>query len=232
MLMTLLISPCLGPLCSLSISPKHQLTRSLRRRKNPASSKPKTLKIARESYSIKQTETRHAKEPVATADSTKSTESSESTEELRNQTKSDDAEKDQQHHAHESQTSECLNFTQPHGSLNHYQKSPKGLGSSLLDQEMTNADSDLESMPDDEIRYVSGFEDGDEDDFENAEDLSVANEAVADDVIDELVDMTKSQDANLNVFAAKTTNSDPLGHLQANITSLEAKVNNLESSLP
>ncbi|GJV72457.1 hypothetical protein Tco_1492452 [Tanacetum coccineum] len=33
--------------------------------------------------------------------------------------------KDLQHPAYESQTSKCLNFTQPQGSLNHNQKSPK-----------------------------------------------------------------------------------------------------------
>nr|GEW51012.1 hypothetical protein [Tanacetum cinerariifolium] len=101
-----------------------------------------------------------------------------------------------------------------------------------FDQEMAEVDSDLESMPDDEIESVSGFEEADDDDSENAEELSVADEAVVDDVIDELVDMAKSQDANLNVSAAKATNSDPLGHLQVDITSLAAKVNNLEPSLP
>ncbi|GKE87365.1 hypothetical protein Tco_1564840, partial [Tanacetum coccineum] len=84
------------------------------------------------------------------------------------------------------------------------------VGSSLLDQEMKEDDSDLESMPDDEIEFMSGFEEADDNDSENAKELSVADEATADDVIDELVDMAKSQDANLNVSAAMATNSDPL----------------------
>nr|GEV95368.1 putative reverse transcriptase domain-containing protein [Tanacetum cinerariifolium] len=82
------------------------------------------------------------------------------------------------------------------------------------------------------LPYLIYPEEAHDDDSENTEELSVADEAAADDVIDELVDMAKSQDANLNVFASKATNSDPLGHLQADITSLAAKVKNLESSLP
>ncbi|GJV81695.1 hypothetical protein Tco_1517565 [Tanacetum coccineum] len=56
----------------------------------------------------------HAEEPAATADITKSVDAFESVEELGNQPKQADAEKDQQHPVHESQTSEYLNFTQPH----------------------------------------------------------------------------------------------------------------------
>ncbi|GJV80127.1 hypothetical protein Tco_1515997 [Tanacetum coccineum] len=90
---------------------------------------------------------------------------------------------------------------------------------------MQEADSDLESMPDDEILYVSGFEEDDDDDSGNNEKLLVANEATTDNVIDELVDMENTQDANLNVLAAKATDSDLLGHLQKDITSLTTKRN-------
>ncbi|GJY11630.1 hypothetical protein Tco_0380939 [Tanacetum coccineum] len=62
-----------------------------------------------------------------------------------------------------------------------------------------------------------------DDDSENVEKLSVANEVVVDNVIDELVDIEKTQDANLNVSAAKATDSDPLGYLKADITSLTVK---------
>ncbi|GJV16232.1 hypothetical protein Tco_1361555 [Tanacetum coccineum] len=143
--------------------PKAPTDKKSKKKKNPASSKPKTSKIVRESSPIKQViDTQHAEEPVAT-NTTKGIESFESAEELRNHTKLVDAErvristsiskyfvhyesapwndtlrfitldvdpensrlcKDPQHLAHESQTSECLTFTQPQGSLNHNKKSP------------------------------------------------------------------------------------------------------------
>ncbi|GJS66067.1 hypothetical protein Tco_0680631 [Tanacetum coccineum] len=110
-------------------------------------------------------------------------------------------------------------------------KNDQGAGFTLMDQEMTKADSDLESMPDDEIVFVSGFEEADSDDSENAEEISMADEATADNMINEFVDVANSQDANPNVSAAKAIASDLLGHLQDDITSLASKVNNLESSL-
>ncbi|GJZ25445.1 retrovirus-related pol polyprotein from transposon TNT 1-94 [Tanacetum coccineum] len=90
------------------------------------------------------------------------------------------------------------------------------------------ADSDLESMPDDEIESVSGFEvdDDEEEEDDHSKDkaeLSKTNEAVADDMIDELVDMANSKDANLNASANKPIESDPIGHLQTSISSLAAK---------
>nr|GEX22711.1 hypothetical protein [Tanacetum cinerariifolium] len=73
MMMEILSEPTSNKLCdSLLVGPKHQLTRSLRR-KNPTSSKPKTSKIIRESSLITQVaDTQHVEEPVATADATKS----------------------------------------------------------------------------------------------------------------------------------------------------------------
>nr|GEU62113.1 hypothetical protein [Tanacetum cinerariifolium] len=132
--------------------------------------------------------------------------------------------KDQQHPAHESQTSKCLNFTQPQGLLNHNQKSPKGAGSSLLVQEITKADYDLESMPDDEISFVSGFEEADDDDSKIEEELSKNDEVAVNFVLDELVYMANTKDAILNVFTAKKTDSGPFGHLQMDISSLTAKM--------
>ncbi|GJW04354.1 hypothetical protein Tco_1563210 [Tanacetum coccineum] len=96
---------------------------------------------------------------------------------------------------------------------------------------MQEVDSDLESMPDDEILFVSGFEEANDNDSENVKELSVVDEPTADNVIDELVDMANTQDANLNISAAKATDSNPLGYLQADITSLTAQVNLLESSM-
>nr|GFA90643.1 hypothetical protein [Tanacetum cinerariifolium] len=102
------------------------------------------------------------------------------------------------------------------------------LGSCMV---MIQADSDLESILDDEIVYVSGFEEADEDDIENNKDLSVADEATTDNVTNELVDMANTQDANAKFSIAKGTNSDSLGHVQADITSHAAKVNHLKSSM-
>ncbi|GKA27944.1 hypothetical protein Tco_0714112 [Tanacetum coccineum] len=101
----------------------------------------------------------------------------------------------------------------------------------LMDQEMTKANSNLESMPDDEIVSVFGFKEADSDDPKNVEELFVADEATADNMINDLVDMEKSQDDNPNVYVAKATTLDPLGHLQADITSLTSKVNSLKSSM-
>nr|GEU63188.1 hypothetical protein [Tanacetum cinerariifolium] len=100
-----------------------------------------------------------------------------------------------------------------------------------IDLEMQEVDSDLESMPDDEILSVFRFEEAYDDDFKNAKDLSVSNEVGANNVVDELVDMANTQYVNLNIYVAKETNSDPHGHLQADITSLTVKVNHLDSSL-
>ncbi|GKC96578.1 hypothetical protein Tco_1162020, partial [Tanacetum coccineum] len=96
---------------------------------------------------------------------------------------------------------------------------------------MQEADSNLESMPDDKIPFVSGFEEVNDNDSENVEELLVVDEPTADNVIDELVDMENTQDANLNIFTAKATDSNPFGYLQADISSLTAQVNHLESSM-
>ncbi|GJZ26114.1 hypothetical protein Tco_0570367 [Tanacetum coccineum] len=170
-----------------------------RKKKNPSSSQPKTLKIIRESSPLKQvTDTQHVEEPVATADTTRSVDAFESAKVLGNRPKPVDAAKDQQHPAHEGQTSECLNFTQPQGNdekrsadespfdteseIKFIKKEvPKstndndyGIGSvhqtmhnddaqitlivSSRDTKIQEADSDLESMPDDEIESISGYD--------------------------------------------------------------------------
>nr|GFC74565.1 hypothetical protein [Tanacetum cinerariifolium] len=71
---------------------------------------------------------------------------------------------------------------------------------------MTEVVSDLEYMPDDEIEFVYGFkanDDEEDDKSKNKEELSKTDEAAIDNVLDELVDMAKSQDANFNAFANK-----------------------------
>ncbi|GKB30079.1 hypothetical protein Tco_0869480 [Tanacetum coccineum] len=85
---------------------------------------------------------------------------------------------------------------------------------------MTGCDTVFEAEDDDE-----------NDNFENKAELSKTDEAVVDNMIDEMVDIANSQNVNLNAFADKPTESDPLGHLQKDISLLATKVNNLESSL-
>ncbi|GJS21782.1 hypothetical protein Tco_0450414 [Tanacetum coccineum] len=79
------------------------------------------------------------------------------------------------------------------------------IGSSR-DTKIQEADSDLESMSDDEFKSVFRFEvdDDDEDDHsKHKAKLSKTNKAVVDDVIDLLVDMANSKDANLNTSVDK-----------------------------
>ncbi|GJW42857.1 hypothetical protein Tco_0071656 [Tanacetum coccineum] len=81
---------------------------------------------------------------------------------------------------------------------------------SSKDAEAKENDSDLESMPGDEIESLSGFEEDETDDdhhqSKHKEEFSKADEAAAD-------------------------NSDPLSHHPADFSSLVATINNLESSL-
>ncbi|GKB44064.1 hypothetical protein Tco_0889006 [Tanacetum coccineum] len=65
-----------------------------RKKRNPTSSKPKTLKTARESAPSPQViDTQPAEEPGATAEATQSVDAFELAEEIRNQLKTADAEK-------------------------------------------------------------------------------------------------------------------------------------------
>ncbi|GJR59843.1 retrovirus-related pol polyprotein from transposon TNT 1-94 [Tanacetum coccineum] len=108
------------------------------------------------------------------------------------------------------------------------------IGSSR-DPEFQEGDSDLESMPDNEIESVSGFEADTDDDQDNhskhKEELSKYDEVADDNVIDELVDMAHSQDTHVNASADNPAQSYPLRHLHADISLLSTKVENLESSL-
>ncbi|GJY79994.1 hypothetical protein Tco_0492745 [Tanacetum coccineum] len=104
----------------------------------------------------------------------------------------------------------------------------------LADQDMKEINSSLESMPEDELLSVSGFEanDAKEDNkSKNKAELSKDGEATANNVLDELVDMANSQDANLNAFTDKTHKSNLLGHLHEEFSSLTTKVDQLKSLL-
>ncbi|GJS40255.1 hypothetical protein Tco_0565298 [Tanacetum coccineum] len=84
--------------------------------------------------------------------------------------------------------------------------------SPFLDEEMKEADSNLESISEYEIMFMS---DNDEDinDFEG---LSKDDEVEADHVIDELVNMENTKDETLNVFATSTL---PISNVSASSSS-------------
>ncbi|GJW39411.1 hypothetical protein Tco_0065256 [Tanacetum coccineum] len=104
------------------------------------------------------------------------------------------------------------------------------LGSSRIDQEMVEVDSNLESMLDDEIISIFG-NDNDDDDDDDSKELSEVDEIVANNVIAKLNNIANTMDANTNVAAPNTPELDPLGHLQKGLDSLATQVDNLESSL-
>nr|GEW83349.1 hypothetical protein [Tanacetum cinerariifolium] len=74
------------------------------------------------------------------------------------------------------------------------------IGSSSFDQDKEEANSKLESMPDDEVMSKSRNEDDDDD----SKELSVADEIDVDNIIDKLIILTNTRDINTNVFAAPT----------------------------
>ncbi|GKD42786.1 hypothetical protein Tco_1267431 [Tanacetum coccineum] len=108
-------------------------------------------------------------------------------------------------------------------------------GFSLSNQVIQKADSDLESMPGDEIESLSEFEadESNDDDRQSVHKkyLTKTDEAAADNILDELADMAKFKNENMNSFADKPSQSDPLGHLHKDLSSLTSKLAHLESSL-
>ncbi|GKC45121.1 retrotransposon protein, putative, ty1-copia subclass [Tanacetum coccineum] len=165
----------------------------------------------------------HAEETVATADATQSIDVFESAKDLGNQPKTIDAKKVQEQINEEVKEDFGI----------------KSLGNVSFDElyrhDMdTGADEspfDIESKTKFVGKLVSGFEadtdDNEDNRSEHKEELSKTDEVVGDNMIDELIDIAHSKDAS----ADNPAKSDPLGHLQANISSLSAKVENLESSL-
>ncbi|GJW24432.1 retrovirus-related pol polyprotein from transposon TNT 1-94 [Tanacetum coccineum] len=205
----------------------------------------------KESSPLKQVaDTQHAEEPIATADITKGVDASESAEVLGNRPKPADVEKDfgiksPGNVSFDELYGNALNMGSNESTFDTESEikfvrkvDPKlnidaqGVGSLIANKDLTEADSDLKSMPDDEIESVSGFEiddDNEDDHSEHKFRLSKTDEVTTDNVLDELVDMANSQDANINAFSNKPAESDPLGHFQANFNSNSARVNTLES---
>ncbi|GJS79716.1 hypothetical protein Tco_0729597 [Tanacetum coccineum] len=97
------------------------------------------------------------------------------------------------------------------------------------------ADSDLESILEDEVESVSGFEEevfDDDDDEDNQADFNISltksEEKDANKVIDELTDLAKHPSADISASVVKPSESDPLGHFQKEINSLYSRFSNLE----
>ncbi|GJT67301.1 putative retrotransposon gag domain, aspartic peptidase domain protein [Tanacetum coccineum] len=109
------------------------------------------------------------------------------------------------------------------------------LDDSFKNNEVHEAESDLESMPRDEIESVSGFKatktEDDDTQSQHKKELSNSEENVVDNVLDELADMANSHNIEFNSFATKPSLSDPLGYLHTNLRSLTSRVKHLESSL-
>nr|GEW52333.1 reverse transcriptase domain-containing protein [Tanacetum cinerariifolium] len=143
----------------------------------------------------KVTKTQHAEKLVATTDATKSLEDSGSVEEFRNQPKPADAKKKVDQQMLDAADSTLIRDSQ-------------------ANQEMGDADFDLESMPDDEIFFVLRNDDDD------SKELSEANEIADNNVIDKLINIENAGDVDLNVYAATSHELGPLGHFQKGIYSL------------
>ncbi|GJR45894.1 hypothetical protein Tco_1313997 [Tanacetum coccineum] len=196
--------------------PKSSIDKKLRKKKIPSSSNPKSSKNVRQSKPKKIVDDSHnTKESVATADATKILEASESAEELRNQPKPADTKKignvnlDEllKDHKVNEEAEESPFDTESEikliGKENvdqemHDAADTTLIGDSHADQEMEEAHSDLESMPDDEIMFVSRNDDEDDD----SKELSMADEIAADNLIEKLISVANTRDANTNVFAA------------------------------
>ncbi|GKB13579.1 hypothetical protein Tco_0847502 [Tanacetum coccineum] len=154
--------------------PKASTDKRPKKKKNSSSSEPKTSKFVRESQPKKQVnETRHAEESVATADDTKSLEASGSEHKKIVKAALDDP------LAIDSGIKSMGNVS--FDELFKDQNENAEAEESPFDtagQEIEEADSDLESMPDDEIVSVSRNDDDDNDD-EDFEEPLVADEIAA-----------------------------------------------------
>ncbi|GJV84391.1 hypothetical protein Tco_1524289 [Tanacetum coccineum] len=93
------------------------------------------------------------------------------------------------------------------------------IGDSQADQEIEEADFDLESMPNYEIIFVLG-----NDDDNDYKEPSMANDIALDNLVDKLVSITNTGDADTNISAANAPKSYHLGHLKKQIDSLSAQL--------
>ncbi|GKD37753.1 hypothetical protein Tco_1257960, partial [Tanacetum coccineum] len=108
------------------------------------------------------------------------------------------------------------------------------MGSEAIDMNLGDfdADSDLHSMLDDDLRSLTGFETqiSDEDDEVSFSD-HLSKEDIYDNLYDNLYAISDGDAALPNSSADVSALSDPLGHLRRELTILSTKVNQLESSI-
>ncbi|GJU61114.1 hypothetical protein Tco_1238880 [Tanacetum coccineum] len=196
--------------------PKAKTDKKLRRKKIPASSDPKTSKFVRESTSTPQVaDTQQTKETVVTVNATQSLEASESAQDQGNQPQTIDA-KTADHVMEEEDHDKGINsgIVSMGDTDDEDQITFLGPVCDEIDKLVKEpTDFDLHSMPDDEVESISGFEAADSNEEETGN--------TADNILDKIDDLKASAD----------NTSDPLGHLQTDISSLSNKVENLESSL-
>ncbi|GJY21937.1 retrovirus-related pol polyprotein from transposon TNT 1-94 [Tanacetum coccineum] len=182
----------------------------------------------------------HAEVLVATADTTQSLDASESAKEQGNQPKlvdaeklmdeyekkqSDDVERSESPYDTKSEIKVVKRF-QPTQTDDDDHITFLGLVYEDMETDLDKADSDLHSLPDDEVESVYGFEAAESCAKEYVKagskvELTQSEEAYADNLLDEMT--------NLNASADKR--SDPFSPLLAEFLYLSTKVANLESSL-
>nr|GEV09164.1 hypothetical protein [Tanacetum cinerariifolium] len=94
--------------------------------------------------------------------------------------------------------------------------------------DLEKADFDLVSLPDNTIESIDGLDALDLDmndnvNSETKENLTKSEEALSDHLLDELDKFVRTKNAPLVEFAAKNVDSDPLGHLHKETSSLTTK---------
>ncbi|GJS79118.1 hypothetical protein Tco_0728999 [Tanacetum coccineum] len=189
-------------------------------------------------------DTQHAEVTVATADATQSLVAFESAEEQRNQLKTAEAEKlmDEYEKKKGADEVEYESHYDTKSEIKFVESFPVTTipGSLFIDQDMMGdtadlslqdqlmeeeVDSDLKSMPDDEVESVSGFEVAESTDEENdtaeTKVKLTQSENTVDNILDEMTSLNASTDKP----------SDPLGPIQAELSSFTTKIEKLESSL-
>ncbi|GKA92300.1 hypothetical protein Tco_0814225 [Tanacetum coccineum] len=106
---------------------------------------------------------------------------------------------DDSHNTEESvATADATKSLEASESIEELRNQPKPADTKKADQRMEEAHPDLESMPDDEIMFVSRNDDEDDD----SKELFMADEIAADNLINKLISVANTRDANTNVFAA------------------------------
>ncbi|GJT54593.1 hypothetical protein Tco_0989647, partial [Tanacetum coccineum] len=212
----------------LATQPKALTDKKSKKKKNLSSSKPNTSTYVRRFKQMKTVvETQHAEEPVATAETTQSLEASESADKVANWLETTAAKKiitpgvdpensrlckDLQHHAHEIDENledplATDSGIQSLGNVNLDQVMEKQANNDAeitfmrvvpFDQVMKEANSNMESMPDDDIFSISRYDD---EEFGYSEKkLFVADEIVAENFNDELLSKANIEDTHIIVF--------------------------------